>query len=591
MRDAAKLAVRELFDVLEAHGVKEIICSPGSRNVPLMIAAEARRSLRKTIVVDERSAAFVAVGISQLQKQPVALICTSGSAVLNYAPAVAEAFYQGLPLIIISADRPKEWIDQDDSQTIHQEGVLNNIVKASYDIADNEVTEERRWYANRIFNEAVLTAQRPKEGPVHINIRLSPPLEEQIEVADSEQPAQSPLKCRLIERWDFPTLPLRAESSALARRLINKKVMIVAGFMSPDSVVNNHLRKFASHSNVCIMAETLSNLHLKAESYVIDGALCKRNEWTQERTEKLSPDIVISIGGALVSRMLKEYLRGCAAANPKMEHWAFGAQDILVDPFKALTLKFEMLPVPLLGQVSAELAHIKKHGVKTPDGIEKIELDPGCEAYQANWDEVKKAGHDRITRAASEAQWSELTAYAAIFSSMPKFVNLQLSNGAAVRYNQILTRQIPHSIFCNRGVSGIDGSTSTAVGNSIGSEIPAVLITGDMSASYDLSGLLSAVSLNSGLKIIVINNSGGGIFRFIKSTRGWEEREKYIGLSDRSTPFKGLAESFGFSYFRADSHKELSIHLKSFFSESGRGLLEVFVPAEESAEILQRLLS
>ena len=176
MADTDKSVVRILFNLLEAHGVRRVVCSPGSRNAPLLIAADARKRLETSVVIDERSAAFVALGMAMVSRRPVALVCTSGTALLNYAPAVAEAYYQGVPLIVISADRPLEWIDQDDSQTIRQPEALRNFVKGSYSLSDREQCDRPGWYETRIVNDAILTALAPKQGPVHINVRLSPPL-------------------------------------------------------------------------------------------------------------------------------------------------------------------------------------------------------------------------------------------------------------------------------------------------------------------------------------------------------------------------------------------------------------------------------
>ncbi len=177
MKDTASENSRILMDVIMARGVKTIIISPGSRNTPLIIAAEAREKLKKYVVADERTAAFMALGMAMGSRRPVALACTSGTALYNYAPAVAEAFYQKIPLIVISADRPAQWIDQDDSQTLRQSGALANIVKASFDIpleteapepcANPAFVTEKHWFVNRLVNEAmtVATTGLPRSWP------------------------------------------------------------------------------------------------------------------------------------------------------------------------------------------------------------------------------------------------------------------------------------------------------------------------------------------------------------------------------------------------------------------------------------------
>lgn len=577
--DTDKIIVSRMLDVMLGHNVKNVVCSPGSRNIPLLIGLDKREDFRKFIAVDERSAAFMALGISQLHKSPVALVCTSGTALLNYAPAVAEAYYQGLPLIIISADRPKEWIDQDDSQTIRQFGVLDNIVKGSYDISDRDCDEDGLWYAERICNEALLTAMRPKEGPVHINIHLAAPLQ-----GRSDDSAEN---IRKIENLSFKHLPSRVECRGLASRLVDKKVLLVAGFMTPNAILNRHVSRFVSHPNVAIMAETISNLHLKPEAYVIDPALCRRDDWDAEEAAELAPDIVISIGGALISRMLKEYLRECAAKNRKMEHWHIDESAGLTDTFKCLSIKIEREPASILGAISAEMAHIRKNRVIS--GCPHAKKSGSLE-YSVHWERVKSAAHRLINDGIRKSAWSEIKAYDHIFSHFPASTNLQISNGTAIRYHQILAGKIPHAVFCNRGVSGIEGSTSTALGNSLASKLPVILVTGDMSASYDLGGLLAASELSANLKIIVINNHGGGIFRFIRATRDWEGREDYL-CSGTVRDFYGISESFGFNYLRADSFPSLKTSMQKLMSADGKGLLEVIVPPEESSELLIDILN
>lgn len=591
MKDSGKLVVRELFDVLRLHGVNDIICSPGSRNIPLLMGAHARPDMKKITVVDERSAAFIALGMAQVQKRPIALICTSGTALLNYAPGVAEAFYQGLPLIVISADRPKEWIDQDDSQTLQQYGVLKNFVKESYDISDYEVTEEKRWYANRIFNEAIMTALRPKEGPVHLNIRLSPPLNETCEstlnLKDNELSSDS----RKIEKWDFPRYMIKEESQKLASRLIGKKIIIVAGFLTPDWIINRHIKKFISFPNVAIMAETISNLHLPGEAYAIDTALCTKGEWSKEESDFLIPDIIISIGGALVSRMLKEYLRECAVKNPSIEHWSLGENLKIVDPFKCLTMKVEMPAGMVLNGLNVALR--KLYGL-IEAGKSGIEIDKDeikvSNSYNEKWNDLKRKSLERIERKVKTSDWSEICALDYIFNHIDQEYNLHISNGTPIRYNQLLTTKLPHAVYCNRGVSGIEGSTSSAVGNNLISRIPTILVTGDMSASHDLGGLLCCESFNSDLKIVIINNSGGGIFRFVSSSRKWDAREEYL-CKGQIKDFEPIAKSFGFTYYRIENLNSLKRSFNHFQHEKSRSLMEVIVPPSESAEILLDILN
>lgn len=584
--DSAKSVVSALLDVIEAHGVEDIVCSPGSRNAPLLMAARARTDIRKHVVIDERVASFMALGIASTSQKPVALICTSGTALLNYAPAVAEAFYRGLPLIVISADRPKEWIDQDDSQTIRQFDALRNIVKASYDLSDREQYDYNNWYDNRIANDAMLTALAPKRGPVHINVRLSPPLDQLIEYKRNHQHA-----IRIISRLPEYQMPDKDIIKELAVRLIGKKIMITVGFALPDDRLNKALVKFRSHPNVTVMAETISNTHLPVTDYSVDSTLCDLKD---SKRRQMAPDIVISVGGALISRMLKEYLRECAETSD-MQHWSVGPNHTTVDCFQALTLRIEADPGRFLSKLSAELAHQRRlleesHMKGMGDG--EILMLKKAEEYNEKFFRLKELAGQRVFRFASEIPWSELVAFIDIFNNIPQEYNLFLSNGTVVRYAQLIPYQLPHASYCNRGASGIEGSVATALGGELSSGAPTLLITGDMSLAHDIAGIAEASRIDSKIKIIVINNAGGGIFRFVKSTSALPGREEYL-CADPRLDHKTLAEAFGFLYSQCDSLETLRMELESFFNPASidsRKILEVRVPSDKSTLYLRQFL-
>ena len=575
LQDSDKSAVRELLDVIAAHGVKHIVCSPGSRNAPILMAADARSSFIKHILIDERAAAFVALGIARVSGNPCALICTSGTALLNYAPAVAEAYHQGIPLIVISADRPKEWIDQDDSQTIMQYEALHNIVKGSYDVSDREPGDTPGWYENRIFNDAMLVAMRGKRGPVHINLRLSPPLH-------TMRPYSSSESCRIITEISSSGNLDKNIIKEMATYLLDKKVMFVAGFLPPASAMVRAAKRFSSHYNVTPMAETIANLHLHPKDSAIDSALCLLNE---EERERLAPDVVISIGGALVSRMLKDYLRKCASyPGKRIEHWSVGCQPTTVDCFQGLTRRISADPADFINRLSAEITHQRRLSKQSDSGAFSLG------SYHWEWEKVKNIAVSRMQKFALSCEWSDLRAFAYIFEDIPESYNLFLSNGTPVRYAQIIPRRPQHAEFCNRGVSGIEGSTATAVGGALAFSGKSLLISGDMSLCHDLGGLSAALHLDSKLKIIVINNSGGGIFRFVASTSSLDIREEYL-CAPPKIQISDLANTFGFDYFKASDPGELSVEISDFLRCPRRAILEVETPPQQSAEILKDALN
>lgn len=574
MKDTASRTTRILLDVMQAHGIDTIILSPGSRNTPLLISAAARSEMKKYIVSDERTASFMALGIAMASKKPVAIACTSGTALYNYAPAVAEAYYQGIPLIVISADRPTEWIDQDDSQTLVQFRSLDNIVKRSYNLAVDtphkkcsnlRYEDEQHWYTNRTINEALNLACSGTPGPVHINLQLDNPLGAKIERDNEDENPLYDLERIVSVIKNPPELPPHIRQQ-LAEKLAGKKILLTAGFMQPDSKLNKAVQTFASLPNVALMCETLSNLHLAEECYIIDGVLCNKNNL---HLNELRPDIVISIGGALVSRMLKEYIR----STDSVEHWTLSDTSEKADCFQHLSLHIESAPVPFLEKITRNLRKIQQ--LMSADEVPQ---------YKEAWQRARMEAEKIHTEYIRNCGWSELSALKRLIDRLPKSWNLFLSNGTPVRYSQLLMKQLPHAVYGNRGVSGIEGTNATAYGISANYSGTTLLITGDTSFSY-CPQILANSTDNADLRIVVINNSGGGIFRFIGTTRDLDIREEYFCAAP-NLPLRKLCETYQWSYFIASNEEEISEAIKGLYS-TRRSLLEIRVNAEQSAEILK----
>ena len=562
MVNTSNIYCRQIVDVLYAHGVRTVYCSPGSRNAPLLIALEARDEITKHVVIDERSAAFQAYGAALVEQRPVAVVCTSGTAVLNYAPAVAEAYYSGVPLIVVSADRPREWIDQDDSQTIRQNGVLSHIVKGSYDVraipegSQREYSEDVRWTVCRTVNEAMLKALDGKRGPVHINVQLADPLGEL-----SDEPIAQERHVTLIPASD--TLPSGILKS-LAQEAAESRIMLVAGFSTPAHDLDRAVRAFASFPNVVVMSETMANLHdPQPMSTMIDSVLC---DMTYSDKEMMRPDIVISFGGALVSRMLKQYLRDY---SPRM-HWSIGHSNYFCDCFKSLTHRIDVAPASFLRQLSGAL---RKHRPA-------VESD-----YSSGWRSLREKSASLSRIYINECGWSDLKALDYIFSHC-RFDNLFLSNGTPVRYAQLLPHAC-HAEYCNRGVSGIDGSTSTAIGGALAYPGMTTLISGDISWLYD-SGASALDGVPFDMRMIVVDNSGGGIFRFIKSTSTLpkDTLERYFCVQDLPD-IASIASAYAIETMEADCMEQLAegIGWLSAESEFPRMLIVRTSPEESAATL------
>lgn len=546
---------RTLAYLLRSHGVQHVVVSPGSRNAPLLIAIASCPEIQTTVVIDERSAAFMALGISDTTQQPTALICTSGTALLNYAPAIAEAYYRKTPLIVISADRPTEWIDQDDSQTLHQYEALANFVKQSYDIPAHN-SESNVWYANRIINDAIITATTGRKAPVHINIRISEPLGHM-----AEHPGEKIRKINIFE--PTPTIDPQAINRLSMDIVAPAKVMVIAGFHHPDKMLNMALNKLASQSNIIVLTETISNLHGNNFVDCIDTTLAAMS---QDDKNELRPDIVITLGGALVSRHIKQYLR----SHQPQRHWHVGLSNTTIDCFKSLTERIDIEPEVFFTALSDNLA----------TNSDNLSSD-----YSSRWIRFREKGTSILQSHCDKAQWSDLKAFATLLPMIPHNWNVQYSNGTPIRYSQLFGDKRFHRCSCNRGVSGIDGSTSTAIGASLAYSETTLLISGDMSASYDI-GALTNHSVTHLFKIIVICNGGGEIFRFIESTRNLDILDKYFCVAPH-LPLEDIANGHGYAYFEANNENELRDVFPTFRDENQRpAILAIKTPSEISANTL-----
>lgn len=547
-----KYTARQAAALLLAHGITDAVISPGSRNAPLVQAlcdlgvSRKRTALKVRMIIDERSAAFIALGIAQARQRPVALVCTSGTALLNYAPAVAEAFYQGVPLILLTADRPMQWIDQDDSQTIHQPESLARIVKGNFNLPDS-TDKEMDWYANRILNEAILLSMDGKPGPVHINMQFAVPLTE-----DTTLPADTP---RVIEEVPCEALPSRVQILSLSERLLDKRVLVIAGFLPSSAALRKAVECFTNLPDVALLAEKTANLHPSGPSAGIDTVLGVG--------EFPVPDVVITLGGALVSRHVKTLLR----SQTTIEHWSLDKNPYLADCFCRLSLRIKTEPAPFLMRLTRQM---KRKGVRGE--------------YHALVERSKQLAQHRQNEIIAKIPWSDLKAHAMIFNRLPRSLTLFCSNGTSIRYAELMAPASLKGVYCNRGTSGIEGCTSTAVGSAMASGRLTLLITGDMCFRHDLAGLKVAPD---NMRIIVFNNGGGDIFRFISSTKHLKEREECFACPELMTPsVRELADAFSFNYFRVDAPADVEPELTNLLSSDRKAILEVDTSNCNNAEIL-----
>lgn len=544
-----------LTDLLIAHGVTDVFVSPGSRNAPLVESLMSRKELNASVVSpDERTTAFVALGYAAVAQRPVAIVCTSGTAVLDYAPAVAEAFYRRIPLIVISADRPRAWIDQDDSQTLRQNGVIDKIVKRSYDIGPVSFDHrESEWYADREINDALNLALAAPMGPVHLNIHIGSP-----SVGDLEYRRPTGRIEVLRSRPDLEV----SKARELAERIKSpRKVLIVCAVANPSGRMSKALGRLSEIPNVAVVAESVANVSGRRIIPNPDAALAACPD--QEHLYRLIPDVVITLGGAIVSARIKKFLRSCDIA----EHWQVGERDVTADCFCRLTMQVQMDPGQFLQQLAAAMQ--PQRG--------------GDSKYSDDWEVASRRGLAVVQSIAAKAPWSDLKAMSVINHLIPRRWNVELSNGTTVRYACILPLAAVHRCGCNRGVSGIDGSTSTAIGAAMAyTGGTTLLITGDMSALYDL-GAFGVLTIPDSFRMVVLDNGGGGIFRSIPATRDLACSSAALSIDNMKLPLSHLAAGFGFEYFEAADETALREVWPAFSEARHKSILRVVTPPEADA--------
>lgn len=509
-----------LASLMSQNGISEVVVSSGSRNAPIIAALESYGNFKLTPVVDERSAAFIAMGKAMIKGECVALVCTSGTAVLNYGPAIAEALYRNIKLLVISADRPIEWINRNDAQTIVQNGLYKQLGVASFDISQNY---SDRFIINTI-EESINCTRRFQGAPVHLNIQIETPAINEIETDNNYNEPRA---------TEFITSPMILDTT-VARRLATiiappKRIMVVAGCMPPSQRLSRALSRLCSFGNCVVIADNVSNLHGKG---IYTGVVSLFSHCEVNTIDELTPDIVISIGGPIISSHLKEYLR-----TINVEHWHIGLEELLQDTYGKISLNIETTPETFFSQI---VSLSRKTGLTA--------------SYTSKWEDYTREVYTQVENYLKDIAWSDLKAVTTILSKTPRSFNLQLSNGMTSRYAQILPIDF-HRIDCNRGVSGIDGSISTAIGASSEYSGNTLLVTGDMSAQYDI-GCLTTGQVPSNLKIVVINNGGGGIFNFIKGTRNHNITDRYLRIKGHYN-IGSVAHSSGIKVFYASDLQEL----------------------------------
>ena len=541
-----KQIIGRLTALLQAYEVQEVVACPGSRNAPIVHNLH-EAGFRLTSVTDERSAGFVALGIALALQRPVAVCVTSGSALLALLPAVAEAYYRCLPLLVISADRPASRLGQWEGQTLPQVDALQPYAPC-FNVADDEAADSASHHT-RLLNEA-LTRLTQQRLPVHVNVQINEPL---FRFTTEQLPAVRRIR----------TLPVRVQPEGIAeylRPIAEAHLpLLVVGQM--DEELPAAIHSIRTNGQLLVLPEIISAAGDSRGTNVLEMLLEQKGQWPLAQ----QPDVVIHMGGHSVGKQLRLFLR----RQKKLQVVRIEHTEAYADTFDHLTAILRMSPaeaLPLLAQflppndaVRAAAQQLQQYVGRMEEYVPQYMSDLGV-----------------MRRVAAE------------LADHPWIVHL--ANSSAIRNAACYLRpSAQHRIFANRGTNGIEGSLSTAIGHALRTDQPVLLLIGDLSFFYDLSAL-ALPSLPRRLRIVLFNNGGGQIFSRLPGLEQSPALPAYISAQSHHTA-SGIATAFGLRYAQAHTMQDLQsvLHTSLYPAADGPTLLEVFTETNDNQQELDAL--
>ncbi|MEY5133210.1 MAG: 2-succinyl-5-enolpyruvyl-6-hydroxy-3-cyclohexene-carboxylic-acid synthase [Bacteroidota bacterium] len=544
-----KWVVQLVVDQCKARNISHWVFSPGSRNAPFAITVDSDPYFHTTVIHDERSAAFFALGMAERLNQPVVLCCTSGSAPANYLPAITEAYYRNIPLLVVSADRPQAWTDQGDGQTIRQLNLFKDFTHSVVHLEDGPLRDHTLWQQQR--ETAILFDKLQYYGPAHINVGLSEPL---YQTASKERTFERTIS--VLENFS----PSKEAIYTIAREIEGKKVMVLCGQLSEDLALLQALEIFASNSNVVVLTENTSNLWCERFNACIDRSL---NRIDKTNEEDFMPEVLISLGGAVVSKRIKSFLRKSSLHM----HIRLGISFPAMDTYQQLSHSLVCEPTTFFQALNKQLSNIASVN------------------FSGKWKQLDYEIKDRMPSFLPKIEvLTDFHVYQVFFELVPEGTTIHMANSSVIRYCQLFDPIKGCHYFANRGTSGIDGSTSTALGYASKDQGLNILLTGDVSFLYD-SNALRLRDLAPNLKIILINNQGGGIFRIIDGSKDAEQRSRFF---EASHELKGtIAQEYGWKYRQCQAVGNLDDAMHALLYTENVNCLEIRTDANQSPHTLK----
>jgi len=544
-----KFAAIHLIELLIKSEIKDFIISPGSRNAPLINELVHRNDINLYSIPDERSAGFYALGMSLKTKRPTVVICTSGSALLNYLPAVSEAYYQNIPLIVISADRPHFRIDKGEGQTIRQRGALSNFIRSEINIPLDVELSDYDDLDKKIVS-VIQLAQIPKPGPVHFNIEFDEPLYNSIERYNSEA---INIDIKDLES-DITKVSLNEYINLFERA---NKIMILCGQMDKNEALALVLNQFSALQNTVILAESTANLIGENIIPSIDKTILTFGEDNLD----FAPDLLITLGDAIISKIIKRYLR----KSKPVHHWHIHPNDVFRDTYDVLSHKIDDNPEIFLSALLPSITNSESD-------------------FQDRWLKQYSSAIKAHEVYLKEAPYSDLKVFEYLFDNIPSGASIHVSNSSPIRYQQLFDPKRALVTYSNRGTSGIDGCLSTSAGFALKNNADTWLITGDISFLYDSNAWLN--DYNPDLKVLLINNGGGGIFRILPGPTDIPGFETFFE-TNHHVKIMDLCSAFDLAYFYANDLDLLEVNFEKLKESKGVTVLEIETPRNLNAKILR----
>lgn len=540
--------VRILVSLLKAYNIKNIVLSSGNRNISFVQMVENDDFFTCYSIVDERSAGFFALGLIERLNSPAAICCTSGTAVCNYTSAVSEAFYQKLPLVVLTADRPSYFLNQNEDQMIPQTNLLKSITKLSVQLPA-VISKQDYWYCSNRIHAALLELGHHGNGPVHINFQID---DKATNVSDALY--EKPDILNRMNRYEIGRNKQELWKEKI-KELESSKIMILYGqstFISDEEI--EYLDVFTQRFNCIIAKDHMANLHSKNAVNIYTAI----NVLNDSEIENLLPDIIITMGGNSV--LVQPLKAAIAKRTTPIKQWLICEDGIVRDSLRCLSDIFECSSLEFL-------KFFTEYGA-----IDKNE-------YYFQWSDVINRIH------LPEPSYSSLYSVKRLMESIPDNSIFHIANSSSIRYANMFQLKDSIKVYCNRGTNGIDGSFSAFMGNAVVSKDLCFLLIGDLSFFYDLNACWNRYC-GKNIRILLNNNEGAELFHYSYGTK-ISEINTYIAAEHDGTA-KGWIESRGFRYLCASSQEEFDEKLQEFLKEDSERpiLFEVFTLKDEDAKIV-----